>query len=53
VSTNGHTSEPEWEIDFRDHFFFFPEKPKADEAAKRLLAKGWTAKVAPSSDGDE
>jgi hypothetical protein len=53
MSTNGHTSEPEWEIDFRDHFFYFPEKSNADAAAKRLLAKGWTAQVAPSPDGQE
>jgi hypothetical protein len=53
VSTNGNTGEPEWEIDFRDHFFYFPDRTNADAAAKRLLAKGWTAQVAPSPDGQE
>ena len=50
MSTNGHSNgaspaEWEWESDFRDHFFYFPEKSTAEQAAKRLLAKGWTVYV--------
>ena len=53
MSTNGHTSEPEWEIDFRDHFLYFPEKSNADAAAKRLLAKGWSVQVTRDVEGQD
>lgn len=33
----------------RDHFFYFPRKADAEEAARRLRARGWTAKVHPGS----
>lgn len=46
MRTNGNTSEPEWEFDFRDHFLYFPKRSSADAAAERLRAKGWMVKVA-------
>ena len=45
MSANGRSPDPEWEFDFRDHFFYFPERSSADAAAKRLRAKGWTVNV--------
>lgn len=49
MSTNGHSPEPEWEFEFRDHFFYFPKKSSADVAAERLRAKGWTAEVSKAA----
>jgi len=45
MGRNGQAPELEWEINFRDHFFFFPEKSRADIAAERLLKKGWSVQV--------
>ena len=51
MTTNGHSNAegPEWELDFRDHFLYFPEKSNADIAAERLRAKGWIVKVSRSA----
>ncbi|HEY6250240.1 MAG TPA: ribonuclease E inhibitor RraB [Candidatus Angelobacter sp.] len=53
MGRNGHAPEPEWEINFRDHFFFFPEKSKADMAAERLLKKGWRVQVSRTAGRDD
>lgn len=53
MGKNGHAPEPEWEMNFRDHFFFFPDKSSADMAAERLLKKGWSVHVTRTDGRDD
>jgi len=53
MRTNGHTPEPEWEFNFREHFLYFPNKAVADVAATRLRAKGWAVEVSRAAVRDD
>lgn len=53
MGKNGHTPEPEWEMNFQDHFFYFPDKASADVAAERLLRKGWSVHVSQTPGRDD
>lgn len=53
VNGNNHgaaSPDWEWQADFREHFFYFPEENNAKRAAERLRAKGWKVQISWSAD---
>ncbi|HWX56193.1 MAG TPA: ribonuclease E inhibitor RraB [Verrucomicrobiae bacterium] len=52
VFENGYRGTKEYP-EYVEHYFYFPTQSAADEAAKPLLARGWSVTVKPGADGTD
>jgi hypothetical protein len=51
IFENGYRASKEYP-EYIDHWFYFPSKADAEQAAERLLKRGWLTKIVETGDLD-